>query len=82
MMVLGKGDEHVMTNSDSVDIVVIRTLGGTIYARRIRTDDDVRAGRKFPIVIWAELDELDHRPRCGEVICITERDYEACEIAS
>jgi hypothetical protein len=63
-----------------IDIIITRVVGGTAYARRIRTEEDKRAGREFPEIRWAELEELDHRPVGGEVIGISERDYEDCEV--
>lgn len=63
-----------------IDIVITRVDGGTAFARRIRTDDDRRAGRTYPEIRWAELEELDHRPTAGEVVGISEADYEDCEV--
>lgn len=63
-----------------VDIVIEGVRGGIVYARRVRTEDDVRAGRRFDAIVWAHLEELDTRPKPGEVITITQRDYEDCEV--
>jgi hypothetical protein len=80
-LILGAFDRMAQAAEQTIDIVVTRTLGGTVFARRLRTEADVRAGRIYPEIRWADLEELDDRPRVGEVISISVSDYEDCEVA-
>ncbi len=72
--------QFAIDEADEINIVVTRVSGGTVYARRIRTENEKRLGLPgYPEIRWAELEELDHRPRAGEVISINEDDYADCE---